>query len=119
MERAPGVTSVRVAGPVGLVGRGGAWGDQAGFVGEDDGLDAVAEAELGQDAADVDLHGALGQEQAGGDLAVGHAGGDAGEDVLLAVGEGLADLGAAVSGLGRGGAGVAAGFWGLRVRGLW
>ena len=46
-------------------------------------LDAVAQAELGQDPADVNLHGALGQEQAGRDLAVGHARRDAGEDVLL------------------------------------
>ena len=73
-------------------------GYQPGFVGEHDGLDAVAEAELGQDPANVDLHRALGQEQAGRDLAVGQASRDAGEDVLLAVGEGLADLSAAVSG---------------------
>jgi hypothetical protein len=53
-------------------------------------LDAVAQAELGQDPANVDLHRALGQEQAGRDLAVGQASRDAGEDVLLAVGEGLA-----------------------------
>ncbi len=44
---------------------GARWGDQAGFVGEHDGLDADAQAELGQDPADVNLHWALGQEQAG------------------------------------------------------
>ena len=32
--------------------------DQPRFVGQDDGLDPVAQAELGQDPADVDLHGA-------------------------------------------------------------
>jgi hypothetical protein len=70
-------------------------------------LDAVAQAELGQDPADVNFHGALGQEQAGRDLAVGPAGRDAGEDVLLAAGEGLPQLGARVgarlSGLRAGG----------------
>jgi hypothetical protein len=71
------------------------WGNKPGFVGEDDGLDAVAQAQFGQDPADMDLHGALGQEQAGRDLAVGQAGGDAAEDVLLAVGKGLLYLSAA------------------------
>jgi hypothetical protein len=41
----------------------------------------------------MDFHRALGQEQAGRDLAVGQAGGDTGEDVLLAAGEGLPYLG--------------------------
>lgn len=63
--------------------------DDAAFVGEYDGLDAVPQAELGQYPADMDFHRALGQEQAGRDLAVGQAGGDTGEDVLLAAGEGL------------------------------
>jgi hypothetical protein len=56
-------------------------------------LDAVAQAELGQDTSDVNLHRAFGQEQAVRDLAVGHARRDAGEDVLLPVGEGLPELG--------------------------
>src|SRR5580704_13721824 len=47
--------------------------DQAGFVGEDDGLGSVAEAELGQDAADVGLGGLHGDNQAAADFGVGHA----------------------------------------------
>ena len=54
--------------------------------------DAVAQDELGQDPADVDLHGALGDVQAGCDFAVGHACGDESEDVLLAASEGAAYL---------------------------
>ena len=77
----------------GPVRRGRAGGYQPGFVGEYDGLDAVPQAELGQYPADMDFHRALGQEQAGRDLAVGQAGGDTGEDVLLAAGEGLPYLG--------------------------
>jgi hypothetical protein len=41
----------------------------------------------------VDLHGALGEVQVGRDLAVRKAGRGVGEDVLLADGEGLPDLG--------------------------
>src|SRR2546425_4442449 len=37
--------------------------DQAGLVGEDHGLDAVAEAQFGQDAADVGLDRGLGEEE--------------------------------------------------------
>ena len=80
----------------GSVGRVRPRGYQPGFIGEHDGLDAVAQAELSQDPANVDFHRALGQEQAGGDLAVGQASRDAGEDVLLAVGESLAELGGAL-----------------------
>ena len=43
-----------------------AWLDEAGLVGQHDGLDAVAEVELGQYPPDVDLDGALGQVQLGG-----------------------------------------------------
>ena len=63
---------------------------QCRFVGEDDGLDAITQAELGQYPADMDLHRAGGQVHPGGDFAVGHARGDEGEDVLLAGGEGAA-----------------------------
>src|SRR5260221_865248 len=45
--------------------------DQAGLVGQHDGLDTVAEVELGQDPADMDRDGAFGQVQLGGDLADG------------------------------------------------
>src|ERR1700733_954251 len=73
--------------------RGGRSGDyECGFVGEYHGLNAIAQAELGEYPADVDLHGALGQVQAGRDFAVGHARGDMGEDVLLTAGESLPDL---------------------------
>src|ERR1700753_2965829 len=65
----------------------GARDDDPGLVGEDDGLDAVTQAELGQDPADVDLDRALGQVQPGRDLAVGAPGGQLGEDGLLAAGE--------------------------------
>jgi len=65
-----GAGSVRLAG---FLRWGCPGGYQPGFVGEHDGLDAVAQAELGQDPSDVNLHCAFGQEQAGRDLAVGHA----------------------------------------------
>ena len=59
--------------------------DQRGLVGEHDGLNAVAQAELGQDPADVDLDGPGGQVQPGGGLS-GRLGGDrclgAGDRVL-------------------------------------
>lgn len=56
----------RAAQPVGVIGSSGglvirstfggvAWGDEPGFVGEDDGLGAVAEDEFGEDAGDVGL----------------------------------------------------------------
>ena len=44
---------------------------QSGLVRKDDGLDAVAQAELGEDTADVRLHRRLGEGQQLGDLAVG------------------------------------------------
>ncbi len=73
--------------------RVGAGGYQPGFVSEHDGLDAITQAELGEYPADMDLHCAGRQVQSGCDLAVGQARGDAGEDVLLAAGQGLPDLG--------------------------
>jgi hypothetical protein len=76
----------------GLVRWLGSGSCQAGFVGKDDGLKTVAQVELGQYPADVDLHGARGQVQAGGDLGIGQADGDESEDVLLTAGEGSADL---------------------------
>jgi hypothetical protein len=67
-------------------------GYQCGFVGEHDGLDPITQTEFGDYPADVDLHGACGQVQTGGDFAIGHAHGDEGEDVLLAAGEGVTYL---------------------------
>jgi hypothetical protein len=45
-------------------------GDDAVLVGEDHGLDAVAEIQLHQDAADVALDGGLGHDESLRDLAV-------------------------------------------------
>src|ERR1700733_10639257 len=56
-------------------GHSASGGDEAGLVGEHHRLDAVTEAELGQDPADVHLDRSLGQVEVGGDLAVGPAGG--------------------------------------------
>ena len=36
------------------------WGDQSGLVGEDDGLDAIAQVEFGEYPSDVDLDGSFG-----------------------------------------------------------
>ncbi|WP_239162610.1 ATP-binding cassette domain-containing protein [Paractinoplanes rishiriensis] len=46
----------------------GHWSDPAGFLGDVDGLDAVAGAGLGQDARQVVAHGAGGERQLAGDL---------------------------------------------------
>src|SRR5580698_2747020 len=89
----PAGKSARGRGAVRRERRGGY---QPGLVGQHHGLDAVAQAQFGENPANVDLHGALGKVQAGRDLAVGHACGDAGQDVLLAAGEGVAYLGGAV-----------------------
>src|SRR5262249_48647750 len=64
-----------------------AWLDEAGLVGQHDGLDAVAEVELGQYPPDMELDGSLGQVHLTGDLAVGQPGGEPGEDGLFPVGE--------------------------------
>ena len=72
-------------------------GFRCGFVSEHNRLDAITQAELGEYPADMDLHGALGQVQAGRDFAVGHARRDQCEDVLLAAGEGLLYLGRAAA----------------------
>ena len=60
--------------------------DEAGFVGVDHGLDAVAQAELAEQVSDVGLDRGLGQEQGGGDFGVGEAGGEHPQHLLLAVG---------------------------------
>jgi hypothetical protein len=75
-----------VAGPGGARrGRGGLLllrvvrGDEAGFVGEDDGLDSVADAEFHQDAGDVGFDCGVSNYQFGSDLfdqAAGDAGGE-------------------------------------------
>ena len=45
-------------------------GQQSRLVGEDDGLDAIPEVELGKDVGDVGLHGRLPDEQPLADLRV-------------------------------------------------
>ena len=70
---------------------------QLRFVGQNDSLDAVTQAELGEYPANMDLHCALGQAQAGRDFAVGHACGDVGEDFLLTASEDLPDAGGVVA----------------------
>jgi hypothetical protein len=64
-----------------------AWSDQAGLVCKDDGLDAVAEVELGKYASDVDFDGSFGQVQVVSDLTVGSPGGELDEDSLFPIGE--------------------------------
>src|SRR5918996_4177499 len=61
--------------------------DQARLVGGDHRLHTAAQAELGQDAAHVGLHRGLAEVQLGGQLGVGPPGGEAHEDLALAVGE--------------------------------
>ena len=63
------------------------WVDDAGFVGEHDGLDAVAEAEFHQHSGDVGLHRCFADDEFGGDLGVGKSSGDEPEDVELAGGQ--------------------------------
>ena len=64
-------------------------GHQAVLVGVHDGLHAVAEAELGQHAGDVRLHGRPADEQLGGDLVVGQPAGHQPEDLELPGGQAL------------------------------
>src|SRR5438477_608558 len=61
--------------------------DEAGFVGEDDGLGAVAKIELGQDPADVSLGGLFGDDKGAADLGVGQAVGDQPQYLGLPLGE--------------------------------
>lgn len=61
--------------------------DESGFVGGDDGLYPVAAAQLHQDVADVGLDGGFAEEELAGDLAVGQAAGDLGENLGLSGGQ--------------------------------
>src|SRR5260370_22938784 len=70
-----------------LRGRPHARPDQAGLVGQDDHLNPVAQAELGQDPADVRLDRRLGHVQRGGDLGVRLALGHRHDDLALAFGQ--------------------------------
>jgi hypothetical protein len=77
----------RSIGPRARSGRRLAGGDDPGFVGEDDGLDAVSQVELGQDTGDVCLYRRAGDDELVGDFGVGESAGDESEDLELAVGE--------------------------------
>lgn len=57
--------------------------DEAGLVGDDGGLDAVADVQAGEDRADVGLDGAFDDVEARGDLGVGQAGAEQGQDVAF------------------------------------
>jgi hypothetical protein len=71
-----------------LAGRiGFAWLDDAGFVGQDDGLDPVAQAELGEQVAHVRFDGGLTDDEVGGDLGVGEAAGEAQRDAAFPGGQ--------------------------------
>jgi uncharacterized protein (TIRG00374 family) len=61
--------------------------DEPVLVGEDDGLDAVAEFEFGQDPAEVGFHGGLGEYEAAGDFLVGSSRGDLAEYLPFAGGQ--------------------------------
>src|SRR4051812_17301829 len=64
-----------------------AWGDEAGLVGVDHGLDAVAQPELAEQVRDVRLDRGLREDERGGDLCVGQAGGEHSQHLLLALGQ--------------------------------
>jgi hypothetical protein len=65
------------------------------FVGEDHGLDAVADAELGEDALGVRLDGGFLDDERGGDLAVRQAASDEQLTLYKSVGSALQDVGLA------------------------
>ena len=75
--------------------------DQPSLVGEDDRLAAVAQLELGEDAADVGLHRLLRDDEALRDLGVGQALGDEPQHLGLPRGELAEALPAARRGSGR------------------
>ena len=58
---------------VAVLSGSGVGADQPGAVGVDDGLHAVAQAELGEDAGDVGFDCLVAEEQFRGDLGVGVA----------------------------------------------
>ncbi len=59
------------------------WGQEAGFVGDDGGRGPVADAEAGQDGADVRLDRAFDQVQPPGDLPVGQSAAEVRQHVAL------------------------------------
>jgi hypothetical protein len=63
------------------------WFDETAVIGTDDGLCAVAVAELGQHVSDMGLDGFRADDELRGDLGVRQALGDQAQDLALAVGE--------------------------------
>src|SRR5215469_5222570 len=61
--------------------------DQPGLVGEDDGLDPVADSELAQQARDVALDGGLADEESTGEFGVGQAAGEQPQDLGFPAGQ--------------------------------
>ena len=80
-SRAPRSTTTRVW------KRSGSGRDQAGLVGQDHGLDAVAQVQLAQDRPEVGLDRGLGQVQPPGDLLVAQPLTHGDQDLALALGE--------------------------------
>src|ERR1700722_4767460 len=80
-------TSAFAAAVSGLRLAGDAGDDEARLVGEYDELRAVADGELGHDAADVGLRGQRAQEELARDLVVGQAPGDQAEHLALTLGQ--------------------------------
>ena len=58
--------------------------DESCFVGEDDGLGAVVEVELAEDACDVGFGGRVADEEFAGDVVVGSSAGEEAEHLELA-----------------------------------
>jgi len=79
-----GTAHTAVEGPMAVLTRSITGVDQADAVGEDHGLDAVAEVELHQDAGHVGLDGLRADHQGGRDLGVGQPGRDQAQDLQLA-----------------------------------
>jgi hypothetical protein len=59
-----------------ILGALAAGDDESGFVGDNNGLDAVSEVEFGEDASDVALDGAFFDHEFCGDLGIGTPAGD-------------------------------------------
>jgi ribonucleoside-diphosphate reductase beta chain len=88
-ERRVSAYQVAVSGSVAfdeefLSGLGPAWRDQAGLIGQHDGLDPVAQVEFGEDAGHMSLHRCLAEGQRRGDLTVAQAARDQAEDLQFA-----------------------------------
>ena len=63
--------------------------DQAVFVGQDDGLDAVTQAQFCQHPPNVGFDRGVTYDQLGGDFGVGQPAGDEGEDLAFSAGQGV------------------------------